>query len=166
MLFRVTCSGVPKISESRTKIAPWKNMTPLGAWPYAPRPYPRPGIRPAEARGCIEGIERLKFLTFAKRAPRYRAPCRICTPRPPSARDRCLRCPKAINTKFEITFGRTFAIFSLPVSTKPLRFSRIAWSLHILKWRISQNENFKDPHAKAAPLRNEKGVISQSFWYL
>ena len=25
---------------------------------------------------------------------------------------------------------------------------------------------FKDPPAKAAPLRNEKGVISQSFWYL
>ena len=27
-------------------------------------------------------------------------------------------------------------------------------------------EDFKDPHAKAAPLRNEKGVSSQSFWYL
>jgi hypothetical protein len=25
---------------------------------------------------------------------------------------------------------------------------------------------FKDPPAKAAPIRNEKGVISQSFWYL
>ena len=24
----------------------------------------------------------------------------------------------------------------------------------------------KDPHAKVAPLRNEKGVSSQSFWYL
>jgi hypothetical protein len=26
--------------------------------------------------------------------------------------------------------------------------------------------HFKDPPAKAAPIRNEKGVISQSFWYL
>jgi hypothetical protein len=25
---------------------------------------------------------------------------------------------------------------------------------------------FKDPPAKVAPIRNEKGVISQSFWYL
>ena len=29
------------------------------------------------ARGCIEGIELLKFPTFAKLAPRCRAPCRI-----------------------------------------------------------------------------------------
>ena len=60
------------------------------------------------ARGCIEGIELLKLLHSAILAPRCRTPCRICTPRPPSARDRCLRLPKAINTKFEITFGRTF----------------------------------------------------------
>ena len=58
------------------------------------------------ARGCIEGIELLKSFHSAILAPRCRTPCRICTPRPPSARDRCLRWTKAINTKFEITFVR------------------------------------------------------------
>ena len=28
------------------------------------------------------------------------------------------------------------------------------------------SKQFKDPHAMLAPIRNEKGVISQSFWYL
>ena len=40
----------------------------------------RPGAVPPPwdpARGCIEGIELLKFPTFAKLAPRCRAPCRI-----------------------------------------------------------------------------------------
>ena len=32
--------------------------------------------------------------------------------------------------------------------------------------RESEFLKFKDPPAKAAPLRNEKGVSSQSFWYL
>ena len=33
--------------------------------------------------------------------------------------------------------------------------------IHLGKTRV-----IKDPPAKAAPIRNEKGVISQSFWYL
>ena len=72
------------------------------------------------ARGCIKGIELLKCFHSAILAPRCRAPCRICTPRPPSARDWCLRCPKAINTKFEITFVRVrdFSIHKSEGSTE------------------------------------------------
>ena len=51
------------------------------------------------ARGCIEGIELLKPLTFSKLAPPCGVPCRISMPRPPFGRDRCLRLLKAINTK-------------------------------------------------------------------
>jgi hypothetical protein len=38
---------------------------------------------------------------------------------------------------------------------------------HFPYWgRAFERDSFKDPHANVPPLRNEKGVISQSFWYL
>ena len=61
-------------------------------------------------RGCIEGIDLFKLFHLAKVTPRRRAPCRISMPRPPFGRDRCLRLLKAINTKNEITFGRTYFV--------------------------------------------------------
>ena len=43
----------------------------------------------------------------------------------------------------------------------------MGWST-LLTYELAYSifRGFKDPPAKAAPIRNEKGVISQSFWYL
>ena len=68
--------------------------------------------------------------------------------------------------------------FSALVSTKvgSTNFSRVALRCVLLsptvalpyKSRLGPHKAllFKDPPAKVAPIRNEKGVISQSFWYL
>jgi hypothetical protein len=38
--------------------------------------------------------------------------------------------------------------------------------LYKIDYTVLIRHTIKDPPAKAAPIRNEKGVISQSFWYL
>ena len=60
------------------------------------------------ARGCIEGIELLKCFHSAITCAPVPRPVSHLTAAAAAARDRFLRLPKAINTKYEITFGRTF----------------------------------------------------------
>jgi hypothetical protein len=74
----------------------------------APPPPPPPPLESGQGVYRRDRPTVFKLFHLAKVTPRRRAPRRISMPRPPFGRDRCLRLLKAINTKNEITFGKTF----------------------------------------------------------
>ena len=72
------------------------------------------------ARGCIR--DRATQITYIRKtcAPVPR-PVSHLTAAAAAARDRFLRLPKAINTKYEITFGRTFGFVNRRIAEPRFR---------------------------------------------